>query len=294
MSVSLLQAAYTRLAVTANPIQAAQLAVSAKWGDEQHEAAVGLGAVASDGARGDQGRCTQLFISQGFERTTIALAEEAGLSQRTLFRYFGTKEELVCGEQDELGELFVQLAAEQSDNASVWQVLRDGFVTVLTANHSLEQTLRISTLIFRTPALHSSYTQKRLGWAVSLMPVIRERLLAHGSEASRVDHEARTVIAVAFAGADASGPGARHAERPTWSLSTTSPSISRAPPRCSVVRDRPHGEDRRTTRRQGGPVRANGPLPEQDRMRTAGRLLIFDRFSTARTVARRGVTPALA
>ncbi|MFD5317748.1 TetR/AcrR family transcriptional regulator [Streptomyces sp. NPDC127098] len=146
----------------------------------------------------------RLFIAQGFEETTITqIAEEAGVSQRTLFRYFGTKEELVCGDQDELGELFVRLAAAQPDDVSVWQVLRDGFVTVMTADHSLEQTLRISTLIFRTPALHASYTQKRQGWAVSLMPVIRERLLAEGCEASRVDHDARTAIAVAFACADA-------------------------------------------------------------------------------------------
>ncbi|MFE2032855.1 helix-turn-helix domain-containing protein [Streptomyces scopuliridis] len=31
----------------------------------------------------------------------MQIAEEAGASPRTLFRYFGTKEELVCGEQDE-------------------------------------------------------------------------------------------------------------------------------------------------------------------------------------------------
>ncbi|MFJ8863968.1 TetR/AcrR family transcriptional regulator [Streptomyces sp. NPDC102451] len=146
----------------------------------------------------------RLFTAQGYEETTIAqIAEEAGVSSRTLFRYFGTKEELVCGEQDELGELFMRLAAEQPSEMPVWQVLRESFVAVLTANHSLEQTLRISTLIFSTPALHASYAQKRLRWMVSLMPIIRERLLDQGREPDQAGHAARTVIAVSFACADA-------------------------------------------------------------------------------------------
>ncbi|MFF9184246.1 TetR/AcrR family transcriptional regulator [Streptomyces misionensis] len=146
----------------------------------------------------------RLFTTQGYEETTIAqIAREAGVSQRTLFRYFGTKEDLVCGDQDELGRLLAKTVKEQPAEVSAWDALRRGFTALLTANHALETTLTLSTLIFRTPALHANYVQKRLRWQSDLMPVIRERLEAAGHEGPKADHEARTVIAVSFACADA-------------------------------------------------------------------------------------------
>ncbi|MES4886125.1 helix-turn-helix domain-containing protein [Streptomyces sp. NPDC000349] len=199
----------------------------------------------------------RLFITQGFEQTTVTqIAEEAGVSQRTLFRYFGTKEELICGDQDELGELLVRLAAEQPDDVSVWQVLRDGFVKVMTADHAPEQTLRISALILRTPALHASYTQKRQAWAISLMPVIRERLLAQGGEASRVDHNARTAIAVALACADAAVSTwvATRGEADLVTLYDQSFDLVRSAP-CHDVRDRESAGAPTAGREPGGESR---------------------------------------
>ncbi|MDN3060039.1 TetR family transcriptional regulator [Streptomyces sp. SRF1] len=146
----------------------------------------------------------RLFTTQGYEETTIAqIAREAGVSQRTLFRYFGTKEDLVCGDQDELGRLLTKTVKEQPAEVSAWDALRRGFTALLTANHALEMTLTLSTLIFRTPALHANYVQKRLRWQFDLVPVIRERLEAAGHAGPEADHEARTVIAVSFACADA-------------------------------------------------------------------------------------------
>src|SRR5579884_4051965 len=63
----------------------------------------------------------RLFAEQGYEQTTIAqIAREAGISQRSLFRYFGTKEDLVCGDQDALGELLKQTVEQQPAEVSAW------------------------------------------------------------------------------------------------------------------------------------------------------------------------------
>lgn len=146
----------------------------------------------------------RLFTTQGYEETTTEqIAQEVGVSQRTLYRYFGTKEDLICGDQDALGALFKETVERQPADVSPWDALKAGFTALVTASHSLEQTLKISTLIFRTPALRARYEQKRILWQYDLMPVIRERLRTTGREGLAADHEARTVIAVTFACTDA-------------------------------------------------------------------------------------------
>ncbi|MCO5971152.1 TetR/AcrR family transcriptional regulator [Actinoallomurus soli] len=146
----------------------------------------------------------RLFTTQGYEETTTEqIAREVGISQRTLFRYFGTKEDLVCGDQEAIGALLKKTVEEQSVDVSVWDALRTGFATIVTANHSLEETLTVSALIFRTPALRARYEQKRIRWQYDLMPVVRDRLIAQGRKGLLADHEARTVIAVSFACSDA-------------------------------------------------------------------------------------------
>jgi len=52
-----------------------------------------------------------LFVEKGYDETTIDdLAAAAGMSKRTFFRYFASKEELVVGKYEILGE---QLAEDR-------------------------------------------------------------------------------------------------------------------------------------------------------------------------------------
>jgi len=146
----------------------------------------------------------RLFTTQGYDETTTSqIAQEAGVSQRTLFRYFGTKEDLVFSEGAALGELMKRTVDTQPADVSAWTALRNGFAATFAATHSPEQTLVLSALTFRTPSLHAGYVQRRLLWQIDLMPSIRTRLHAAGREGLAADHEARTVIAVSFACADA-------------------------------------------------------------------------------------------
>ena len=50
----------------------------------------------------------ELFVSQGFERTTVAeIAADAGLTERTFFRYYADKPEVLFAGQDEFEGLFL-------------------------------------------------------------------------------------------------------------------------------------------------------------------------------------------
>ncbi|MET9230575.1 TetR family transcriptional regulator [Lentzea sp. NPDC003310] len=143
-----------------------------------------------------------LFAEQGYEATTMAqVAAKAGVSQRSLFRYFGSKEDLVCGEQEALGELLVATVEAQAPEVSTWDALRAGFTTILTASdHSPERVLEISGLIFTNASLRSRYFEKRLKWQRSLVPAIEKRM---GIESGEIpDARAMGVIATVFACVD--------------------------------------------------------------------------------------------
>ncbi|MER6994363.1 helix-turn-helix domain-containing protein [Streptomyces sp. NPDC000410] len=147
----------------------------------------------------------RLFAEQGYERTTIAqIAREAGISQRSLFRYFGTKEDLVCGDQDALGELLRKTVEEQPAGVSAWDALRAGFEVVLTANHTAERALELSRLIFATPSLHARYIEKRLRWQAELVPVVQARLgTGPGPLPGPLpDPQAKAIVATVFACVD--------------------------------------------------------------------------------------------
>ncbi|MFC5220292.1 TetR/AcrR family transcriptional regulator [Streptomyces coerulescens] len=145
----------------------------------------------------------RLFTEQGYEQTTIAqIAREAGISQRSLFRYFGTKEDLVCGDQDALGELLRQTVEQQPADVSAWDALRAGFEVVLTARHTPERVLELSRLIFDTPSLHARYIEKRLRWQAELVPVVHKRLTAGTSADPAADPRAKAIVATVFACVD--------------------------------------------------------------------------------------------
>ncbi|MFD7902793.1 TetR/AcrR family transcriptional regulator [Kitasatospora sp. NPDC059722] len=143
----------------------------------------------------------RLFAEQGYEQTTIAqIAREAGVSQRSLFRYFGTKEDLVCGDQDALGELLKRTVEQQPATVSAWDALRAGFETVLTANHTPERVLELSRLIFNTPSLRARYIEKRLNWQAQLVPIVQARLGTAPGQGP--DPRAKAIVATVFACVD--------------------------------------------------------------------------------------------
>ncbi len=58
----------------------------------------------------------QLYIERGFEQTTVAeIAERAGLTERTFFRHFADKREVLFGGPSALQEIFVAAIAAAPD-----------------------------------------------------------------------------------------------------------------------------------------------------------------------------------
>ncbi|MBR7837376.1 TetR/AcrR family transcriptional regulator [Actinospica durhamensis] len=143
----------------------------------------------------------RLFTEQGYDETTIAqIAREAGVSQRTLFRYFGAKEDLLGGGQDRFGQVLMDTISEQHADAGVWEALRAGVAAVLDLHDSREQALERFRLLHNTASLHAGWLEKRLRFQENLLPLIEARMdPAAGNEGAK----ARALIATAFACLDA-------------------------------------------------------------------------------------------
>ena len=143
----------------------------------------------------------RLFTEQGYDETTIAqIAREAGVSQRTLFRYFGTKEDLLGGDQGRFGQVLTDTISEQPPEADAWETLRAGIAAVLALHDSREQALERFRLLHNTASLRAGWLEKRLRFQEDLLPFIEARM---GSGSGRTDPRARAVIATAFACLDA-------------------------------------------------------------------------------------------
>ncbi|MGW5666264.1 TetR/AcrR family transcriptional regulator [Streptomyces sp. NPDC003758] len=143
----------------------------------------------------------RLFTEQGYDETTIAqIAREAGVSQRTLFRYFGTKEDLLSGDQARFGQVLTDTISEQPAEVGVWEALRAGIAAVLSLHDSREQALERFRLLHNTASLRAGWLEKRLRFQEDVLPLVEARMDAAGGSA---DARARAVIATAFACLDA-------------------------------------------------------------------------------------------
>ncbi|MFJ9082529.1 TetR/AcrR family transcriptional regulator [Streptomyces sp. NPDC102384] len=143
----------------------------------------------------------RLFTEQGYDETTTAqIAREAGVSQRTLFRYFGTKEDLLGGGQEQFGQVLTDAIDEQPAGADIWDTLRAGLAAVLALHDSREQALERFRLLHNTASLRAGWLEKRMRLQEAVLPLIEARMgIAPGS----ADPRARAVIATAFACLDA-------------------------------------------------------------------------------------------
>ncbi|MFG6444140.1 TetR/AcrR family transcriptional regulator [Microbacterium sp. P07] len=146
----------------------------------------------------------ELFLHQGFEQTTIEqIASTAGISRRSFFRYFGTKEDIVLGDLASQGELVRDALEQVPSTVGPWEALRQALHAVDALDIEPGVTLKIATMMYRTPSLRARSIEKHLHWQSLLVPDIRRRLGLEEDDAS--DPAPAAVVASAIACLDVAG-----------------------------------------------------------------------------------------
>jgi AcrR family transcriptional regulator len=143
-----------------------------------------------------------LFTSRGYDATTIEdIAKAAGTSPRSIFRYFPTKEDIVLGKLDLIGEEMVSILDRRPADEAVWESLRRIFDRLTlheetTQGHQVSEAVK--RVVFGTPLLFASYLQKLQQVQGAVVTVLRNRAERAGRPHSADDPSPRALTAAAF------------------------------------------------------------------------------------------------
>ncbi|GGT87813.1 TetR/AcrR family transcriptional regulator [Streptomyces coeruleorubidus] len=137
----------------------------------------------------------ELFATHGYDNTTLdEVAAAAGVSRRTLFNYFSSKEDLALGGLSEQGELIAERFAQRPADEDCWASLRAAFQAIEEIETTPEHRLEIVTLLFGNESLRAGHAEKQARWQDLLAPLIEPRLPDSGHRAL----QARAIAAAAI------------------------------------------------------------------------------------------------
>lgn len=106
----------------------------------------------------------RLFAERGYEAVTVdEIAAAVGMSKRSFFRYFGSKEALVLGKYDRQGEVFAEALAERPVDEPSWTALRrmfDGVVAYVSDPELARRAAELDRVINSSEALRAGYLER--------------------------------------------------------------------------------------------------------------------------------------
>jgi AcrR family transcriptional regulator len=120
----------------------------------------------------------ELYASKGFEETTVAeIAQAAGLTERTFFRHFADKREVIFGGAELFQQGFLEGIAAAPEDATPLEVV---ISAVTTAAASFTEDRRTSSrqrtqVIAANPQLQERELQKMSSLATAIAAALRER-----------------------------------------------------------------------------------------------------------------------
>jgi len=105
-----------------------------------------------------------LFVAQGYDGTTVdQIAAAAGMSKRTFFRYFPSKDDLVIGKYDLFADRMAEALDDRPRDEPVWESLRRVFDLTLDYVEDDLQRARndaMDEIVRSTPQLNARYLEK--------------------------------------------------------------------------------------------------------------------------------------
>lgn len=123
-------------------------------------------------------RAIILLDERGFDETTVEeIATTVGISPRSFFRHFATKEDVVIGDLMPMGQLVEQALLERPEDESAWEALRASLAPLeRVAAHDPHNVRRSTRVALSTANLRAKTLERHSAWAVTLSPIVSRRL----------------------------------------------------------------------------------------------------------------------
>jgi AcrR family transcriptional regulator len=126
---------------------------------------------------------TEMFMARGFDAVTIAdIAAEAGVSEKTVYNYFPTKESLVYDQADEQLERLVSAVRDRPRGTTPTSAFlaelkgaSEGFSQMLGAER-IARIGEFGAMVRNTPALRAAWGEHRHGMVDAIRVVVAEDL----------------------------------------------------------------------------------------------------------------------
>jgi AcrR family transcriptional regulator len=142
-----------------------------------------------------------LFVAQGYDGTTVdQIAAAAGMSKRTFFRYFPSKDDLVIGKYDLFADRMAEALDARPADEPVWESLRRVFDITLDYvqdDHQRARNEAMDEIVRSTPQLYARYLEKMQRVQELLIGRVAVRLTGHDDVPS--DPTAAAIVGAAFA-----------------------------------------------------------------------------------------------
>lgn len=138
----------------------------------------------------------ELFVQRGYDATTVdEIAAAVGMSQRSFFRYFASKEDVVLVKFERVGALLADELARRPADEDAWTALRRSFDVIVDAT---ERDPRYGLVLLRitgqSPALRAGRAEQQKQWQDLLSPLVADRMALPSA-----DHDPRPAALTAAA-----------------------------------------------------------------------------------------------
>lgn len=119
-----------------------------------------------------------LFVQQGYDATTVdEIAAAVGMSQRSFFRYFSSKEDVALEKFEAVGTMLTEELANRPASEDAWEALRRAFdVIVRPAEQDPRHGLVLLRITSQSSALRARVIEQQTNWQELLAPLVAQRV----------------------------------------------------------------------------------------------------------------------
>ncbi len=128
-----------------------------------------------------------LFLDRGFLGTTVEeIADQVGMAPSTIFRHFGTKEDLVLWDEHDVA--LEEALGDRLRRQPPLDALRDAFIETMASRYDADLSFQLARVkfIFATEALHAAAVESELRARAELTHALRKILPRKDKDAASV------------------------------------------------------------------------------------------------------------